>query len=120
MQIKEMLEEIINNLENTRGVEASAAVSRDGLLVCSAMSRKMHADTFAAMSATMFGAAEIASKELGKGSPDRIIVEAKSGKVIATGGGSKVLLVVMTRQEADLGLILFEMKKAMGRIKEIL
>ncbi len=116
----EELEEILRNLKKTGGVEASAIASRDGLLIASTISGKQHAETFAAMSATMLGAAETASAELGKGIPDRVIIESKYGKIIATGAGPKALLIVMTEPKAGLGLILIETEKASEKIKHIL
>ncbi|MCZ7355623.1 MAG: roadblock/LC7 domain-containing protein [Candidatus Methanoperedens sp.] len=120
MTTTESLEKVLNNLRSIGGVEASAIASRDGLLIHSTLPRKYHADTFAAMSATMLGAAETATTELGKGIPDRIIVESKYGKIIVTGAGSKAILIVMAEPDAGLGLILVEVAKLSGKIKEIL
>lgn len=116
----EMLEKVLKEINNIGGVETSAVASRDGLLICSTIPRKQHAETFVAMSATMIGAAETATTELGKGIPERIIVETKTGKIIGTGAGTKALLLVMTKPDANLGLILIEMKKASDQIKNIL
>ena len=120
MTIIEMLETILKDINNIGGVETSAVASRDGLLICSTIPRKQHAETFVAMSATMIGAAETATTELGKGIPERIIVETKSGKIIGTGAGPKALLLVMTKPDANLGLILVEMTRASDQIKAIL
>ena len=117
MLVKEKLEKILNDLRGTRGVEASAAVNRDGLLIYSTINR--NAETFVAMLATMFGAAEVTARELGKDDPRRVIVESKQGTVIATGDGSKVLLLVLTRPDANLGLVLVETERALDKIKEI-
>ena len=116
----QILEKIFNDLRNIGGVEASAIASRDGLLICSNMPQKQNAETFAAMAATMLGAAEIATIELGKGIPDRIIVESKHGRIIATGAGPKALLLVTTEPNASLGLILVEVVKASERVKQVL
>lgn len=116
----EMLENILKDINNIGGVEASAVASRDGLLICSTISKKQHAETFVAMSATMIGAAETATTELGKGIPDRIIVESKTGRIIGTGAGPKALLLVMTKPDAGLGLVLIEMTKASEQIKQVL
>jgi len=115
--IVEVLEKVLIDLKRTGDVEASAIVSRDGLLMASDIPKSVHADTFAAMSATMFGAAETAVSELKKGLPDRVIVESKEGKVIATGAGPKALLVVMTSPKAGLGLILVNVAKAADKVK---
>lgn len=120
MATTEMLERVLNDLRHIGGIEASAVASRDGLLIYSTVSRKFHAETFAAMAATMLGAAETATTELGKGIPERVIVESKHGKIIATGAGSKALLLIMTEPNASLGLILIEVAKASEKIKEIL
>ncbi len=117
MSAKESIENILKDLNNILGIEATAVITRDGLLMSSTMAKS--ADTFAAMSATMFGAAKIAAIELGKGIPNRVIVETKNGKLIATGAGSKTLLVVMARNDSSLGEILFEMTKASEKMIEV-
>jgi predicted regulator of Ras-like GTPase activity (Roadblock/LC7/MglB family) len=116
----EMMEGILEEINETGGIEASAIASRDGLLICSTLKDQKHAEVLVAMSATMIGAAETAAIELGKGIPDVTIVESKNGKIIGTGAGPKALLLVMTRPDASLGLVLIEMKKASEKIKEIM
>jgi len=115
-----MLEKVLTDLRRTGDIEASAIVSRDGLLMASDIPESVQAETFAAMSATMLGAAETAIAELKKGIPDRVIIESKKGKVITTGTGPKALLVVITPPEAGLGLILVEMEKAADKTKKLL
>ncbi|HDM60214.1 MAG TPA: hypothetical protein ENF96_00985 [Archaeoglobus veneficus] len=118
--LREMLENVLRDLKSAGDIEASAIVSRDGLLIAADISQNVNAEAFAAMTATMLGAAETATSELGKGIPDRVIVEGKSGKIIATGAGSKALLVVMTNPKANLGLVLLELGKASEKVKELL
>lgn len=118
--LKDMLEEVLNDLKSAGDVEAGAVVSRDGLLIAADISQNVNSDSFAAMTATMLGAAETATSELRKGIPDRVIVEGENGKIIATGAGFKALLVTMTSPQANLGLILLEMGKASSKIKELL
>ncbi len=118
MQAKENIEKILNDLNNILGIEAAAAVTRDGLLMSSTTAKS--ADTFAAMSATMFGAAQIASIEFGKGIPNRVIVETKNGILIAAGAGSRALLIVLTRNDSNLGEMLFEITKASEKIKKVI
>jgi len=118
--LREQLEKILKDLKTAGDIEASAIVSRDGLLIAADISQSVNAEAFAAMTATMLGAAETATSELGKGIPDRVIVEGMEGKIIATGAGPKALLVVMTNPRANLGLVLLEMGKASEKIKELL
>ncbi len=115
-----MLEKILKDLKAAGDVEASAIVSRDGLLIAADISQNINAEAFAAMTATMVGAAETATSELSKGVPDRVIVEGKEGKIIASGAGPKAILVSMTNPKANLGLVLLEMGRASEKIKELL
>ncbi len=118
----DMLDKILSDTKKVGGVEASVIASRDGLLIVSNIPSSVcaRAETFAAMSATMLGAAETATTELGKGVPDRIIVESEHGKLIAAGAGSKALFIVLTEPDAGLGLILVELEKATEKIKKML
>jgi len=116
----ELIDKLISELKKSGGVEACAAVSRDGLLIRSSMQKEQFAESFAAMSATMLGAAETASTELGKGVPNRVIVESTQGRLIAVGAGPKALLVVIVSPEAGLGLILLELDKTAKKLKELL
>jgi len=116
----EMIEAILNEVNKTGGIEASAIASRYGLLIFSTLTERCLSETFVAMSATIMGAAETAATELGMGIPDKIIIESKKGKIIGTGAGPKALLFVMTRPDANLGLVLIEMKEASERIKQVL
>lgn len=120
MNISNSLEKILDDLKFIGGIESSLVASRDGLVIYSNTPLKEHADSFAAMSATMLGAAETATLELRKGIPDRIIVESDKGKIIATGAGQKALLVVLTEPNASLGLILVDVAKASEKIRELL
>jgi len=116
----QILEKIFNDLLNIEGIEASAIASRDGLLICSNLPQKRNAEAFAAMAATMFGAAEAATTVLGKGIPDKIIVESKHGRIIATGAGLRTLLLVMIEQNVALELILIKIAKVSERVKQVL
>ena len=118
--MREMLEKVLRDLKSVGDIEASAVISRDGLLMAGDIPSDVHAETFAAMSATMLGAAETAISELRRGIPERVIVESKEAKIIATGAGPKALLVVMANPKAGLGLILVEMGKAAEKIEKIL
>jgi len=114
---KERLLSILKGLSSIGDIEGSAIVTRDGLLIASDLPREIDAETFAAMSATMLGAAETAVSELKKGTVERVIAEGKQTKLIAKGAGSSAVLVSMVRADANLGLVLVEMGKASEKIE---
>ena len=116
----DMIDKILTDLKKAGGVEACAAASRDGLLIRAILQNEQFAESIAAMSATMLGAAETATIELGKGVPHRVIVESEMGRLIAVGAGPKALLIVIVNSDTGLGLILLELEKAAEKLKEIL
>lgn len=116
----DMVDKILADLKKVGGVEACAAATRDGLLIRALMQQEQFAESFAAMSATMLGAAETATSELGKGIPNRVIVESDHGRLIAVGAGPKALLMVLVNSNTGLGLILLELEKSAAKLKEIM
>jgi len=118
--VKALIEEVLSDLKRVGGVNASAVVTRDGLLIASDVMVGMDAETFAAMTATMTGAAETAMNEVKAGFPDRVIVEGESAKIISIGAGPKALLVVLTAPDAPLGLALLKIGDATRKISKLL
>jgi predicted regulator of Ras-like GTPase activity (Roadblock/LC7/MglB family) len=116
----EIVDKILADLNKVRGVEACAVASRDGLLIRAFLQEAQSSESFAAMSAIMFGAVETAATVLGKGIPRRVIVESDRGRLIAVGAGLKALLIVLVSLDTGLGLILLELEKAAIKLKELL
>lgn len=112
-----LLENVHKELGNIGGIEQSATVSRDGLIIYSS---KEKAEAFAAMVAVTLGAAENSLAELGKGVPEISIVKNSICQMVIIGAGSKALLAIIAEPDAGLGLILLEMEKSAQKIKEIL
>ena len=120
MTKKDALASILKSLNSIGDVEGSAVVTRDGLLIDSDISSDVDSETFAAMSATMFGAAETALMELDKGMVDKVMIESKEAKVIAIGAGTNAILVLMVNAKANLGLVFVESKKAAKKIEKVI
>jgi predicted regulator of Ras-like GTPase activity (Roadblock/LC7/MglB family) len=118
--VRERLEEVLLRLRQHGGVEASAVVSRDGLLMASDIPPTVQGETFAAVAATMLGSSERAMGELHQGRPERVIAESKDGNIIAMGAGPMAVLVAMTGPTFALGLVLVEMNRAVGRVQDLL
>lgn len=115
---KEILSDLLKGLEEEGDVEGSAIVTRDGLLIASGLPEDIDSETFAAMSATMLGAAETAVCELKKDEVGIIIVEGKEAKLITRNAGLNAFLVAMVSTDANLGLILIEMSKVSKEIEK--
>ncbi len=93
-------------------IEASAVVSVDGLIMASALQRGVEEDRVSAMSAAMLSLGERISGELGRGTLEQVYIKGGAGAIILTSVGSEAVLTALARQEAKLGLIFLEMRRA--------
>lgn len=117
---REMLKNLLMEFNQSSGALASALLTRDGILISSALPEDVDAEAFAAMTATMVGAAETAFSELKAGVAERVIVEGSRVKIVAMGAGEDVIFVAMAAKDATLGLILHQMAKTKEKVKKIL
>ncbi len=104
---------------NTTDVEASAVVSVDGLIIASSLPGGVEEDRVSAMSAAMLSLGERIAGELGRGGLDEVYIHGSSGYVLLTGAGTEAVLTVLAREQARLGLILLEMRRAAQDIGKV-
>jgi len=100
---KEKFLDLIRDMKNASDVLGAAIITRDGLLFVSDLPEDINTEIFAAMSATMFGAAETATLELKKSPVERVITEGEEIKLISTSAGENAMLVSMVSNDSDLG-----------------
>jgi len=116
-QLVKMLKDLSGS---TPDVEASAVVSSDGLVIASALPSDVEEDRVAAMSAAMLSLGERTSRELGRGDLEQVFIKGVSGYVILMNAGADAVLTAMVRQDAKLGLIFLDMKRAATGISSLL
>ena len=110
---RELLVKRLRELQtNTTDVEASAVVSVDGLIIASSLPGGVEEDRVSAMSAAMLSLGERIAGELGRGGLDEVYIHGTTGYVLLTGAGVEAVLTVLAREQARLGLILLEMRRA--------
>jgi predicted regulator of Ras-like GTPase activity (Roadblock/LC7/MglB family) len=93
-------------------VEASALVSVDGLIMASALPPDVEEDRVSAMSAAMLSLGDRIAAELGRGTLDQVYIRGNNGYVLLLDVGEEAVLTVLARQEAKLGMIFLDMKRA--------
>ena len=93
-------------------IEASAVVSVDGLIMASALPVAAEEDRVSAMSAAMLSLGERIAGELGRGTLEQVYIRGDNGYVILTAIGEEAVLTAMAREDAKLGLIFLEMRRA--------
>jgi len=109
-------EQMVNRLRSLQAaapeIEASAVVSVDGLIMASALPSNIEEDRVSAMSAAMLSLGERIATELGRSGLEQIYIKGNAGFIILTSVGSEAVLTALARQEAKLGLIFLEMRRA--------
>jgi predicted regulator of Ras-like GTPase activity (Roadblock/LC7/MglB family) len=119
--IAQSLEKILDNLQAVGGVELSAIVSRQGLLMVSKETGGgLNSEAFAALTATLYISAESTTVRLSGQRPRSIIVETEDKHLITYAAGPDALIVVLVGQEGYIGLVLNELKKAAEKVKQII
>jgi predicted regulator of Ras-like GTPase activity (Roadblock/LC7/MglB family) len=93
-------------------IEASAVVSVEGLIMASALPTDVEEDRVSAMSAAMLSLGERIASELGRGSLEQVYIRGGNGYVILTAVGEEAVLTALARENAKLGLVFLEMRRA--------
>ncbi len=101
-------------------IEASAIVSVDGLTIASALPQGIEEDRVSAMSAAMLSLGERIASELGRGMLEQVYIKGDSGYVILMAVGEEAVLTALARQQAKLGLIFLDMRRAAEQIAKLL
>ena len=109
---QQMVERLKSLRMSTPDVEASAVVSVDGLTIASDLPADVEEDRVSAMSAAMLSLGERIATELGRGTLEQVYIRGDDGYVFLTSVGEDAVLTVLARQEAKLGLIFLDMKRA--------
>lgn len=101
-------------------VEASAVVSVDGLTMASALPSDVEEDRVSAMSAAMLSLGERIASELGRGILDQVYIRGESGFVILMSVGEDAVLTVLAREQAKLGLLFLDMRRATEDLSQLI
>jgi len=102
------------------GVEASALISEDGLMIASALSQDMEETRVAGMTATLLNLGSRATIELSRGNVQEVIVRGEHGYAVLISAGRGALLLALTNENAKLGLVFFDMREAVRSLAKVL
>jgi len=115
------MEERLRDLQiSSPDIEAAAIVSVDGLPIASSLPQGIEEDRVSAMSAAMLSLGERIASELGRGLLDEVYVKGEKGYVILRAIGEDAVLTVLARQQAKLGLLFLDMRRAAEEFESIL
>jgi len=114
-----MVEGLRDLQASSTDIEASAIVSIDGLIIASALPQEVEEDRVSALSAAMLSLGERIASELGRGSLNQVYIKGENGYVILMSVGEEAVLTVLAREQAKLGLLLLDMRRATETLEEL-
>jgi predicted regulator of Ras-like GTPase activity (Roadblock/LC7/MglB family) len=119
--LDESLQEIMENaISSTNGLEATAIVSMDGMIIGSVLPEDVEEERIAAMTAAILGLGERTAEEMQRGTLEEIYIKGEGGYVLILGAGESVVLTGIVSNEAKLGLLFISMKNTAKKIAEVL
>lgn len=115
------MNKILRKLQSdSPGVEASALISEDGLMIASALTPNFDETRVAGMTATLLNLGTRAAVELGRGEVKEVIIRGENGYAVMIDAGRGTLLLTLANETAKLGLIFFDMSEAIRALKKVL
>lgn len=104
----------------TPDIEASALISEDGLMIASALPQHIDEMRVAGMSSTLLSLGTRAAGELARGSMQQVLIRGEKGYVVMVRASEGTMLLVLTTNDAKLGLIFLDTARAVKDIQRIL
>ncbi|AWR87008.1 roadblock/LC7 domain-containing protein [Meiothermus taiwanensis] len=116
-----MIQELIGELQATKGVVASALVAEDGFVVESLRAEQApDIDFLGSAASTALASARALAQELERGEVEEVMVEYPEGPVLLVPLEGGYLLVVLIDSMQSLGRVRFQLKKSIPRLQEAL
>ncbi len=107
--------EILKDLNDVAGIKGSMVVTEDGMVVASALGADLEKENVAAISSQMIGSVRRSLDRMGVESFNRYILASTHGRIVFVNLGG-AYLVVITRQNLKLDVILIEIASTAYRI----
>lgn len=122
MSLRSDLEAILKDLMSAAGGDllGCGLVRADGLPVVSIFSAGIDERRAAAMGATALGTATRLCGELDRGAPRRLMIEGERGNVVIMSVGGELLLIALSSENPNLGLLFMELERAAKRVEEVM
>lgn len=98
-------------------LDASALASDDGMMLASHLRTGINEDRMAAMSAAMLSVGNRMVDDLLQGTSDRVMVQSSAGYIIVSAVTDELILTVVTRPDAKLGMVFHDIKNFAKQLK---
>jgi predicted regulator of Ras-like GTPase activity (Roadblock/LC7/MglB family) len=115
------LSSILSNLNGSSAdIEASAVISRSGLMMAALLPQGLDSDRVGAMSAALLSLGERTLAELTRGDLDQVMVKGSGGYVMLAQAGPEAVLTVLASPDARLGLVFLDVGRAAEDLAQVI
>lgn len=117
---EQLLTSVLSDLNNSSSdITASAVISSDGLPIAALLQPGIDSDRVGAMSAALLALANRTANEMKCGDLEQVMVKGRTGYVLLVQAGKDTVLAVTANENAKLGLILLDARRAVKSIIDI-
>ena len=113
---------LVNDLvDRVAHVSQAVVLSHDGILIAKSTGlAREEAEHLSAVASGMHGLARSAGRRFGRGAVRQTIIEMEAGFIFVTAGGNGACIAVIATEDADVGLIAYEMEMLVARVGQYL
>jgi len=113
----ETLLDILSQLNSTSAdIQASAIVSKDGLVMAALLDNNVDEDRVAAMTTAVYTQANRILREIHLGKLRQVLVKAEQGYALVTATDEQTLLLTLFKKDASLGFIFLNCTRSAKKI----
>lgn len=116
----DQLQDILRVLRSSPGVIGAAITSVEGATLASLLPDEVDEEVLAGMGAALLGVGERISDQLMRAEMMQTYVRSSNGYIILNRVGSEAVLVMLTTENAKLGLILLDIKRRLPELLKLL
>ncbi len=115
--IQKKLLEVLEEMHEMSGeVACSVVSSADGIAWAARLPSEQDQHRFSAMGSTLLAVSDSMAQEAQKGTPRNVLVEGEDGNIYVMHAGDNLILTVVTRKGANLGLTLAHARQTADKI----
>ncbi|MCG7851990.1 MAG: roadblock/LC7 domain-containing protein, partial [Methanosarcinaceae archaeon] len=107
-------------MQKIEGLQSTALISREGLIVSAVLEEGISDMHIAAMSAIILSTCERVLMELKKGELDICIIQGDEGKFLVMGCGMDYIIVGVLDEDSRMDLAFLNMRQTVNRILDLL
>jgi len=113
---------LVNDLvDRVAHVHQAVVLSHDGILIAKSTGLdREEAEHLSAVASSIHGIARSAGRRFNRGTVRQTIIEMEAGFIFVSAGGNGACIAVLATEDADVGLIAYEMEMLVARVGQYL